>query len=62
MLRTVSVSLTNTYFHTQLFVEQFPISSTSYSNTATVLLRDDNFPPSDSEGVHKNTEPRKLTT
>ena len=47
------------YFHSQTFDEQFPISSNSYSNTATTLLRDDSFPPSP-EGVRKNNDPRKL--
>jgi hypothetical protein len=49
------------YFHSQVLEEQFPVSSTSYSNTPTMLLRNDMFPPSDAEGVRKNNEPRKLT-
>lgn len=36
-----------TYFHSHVIDEQFPISSVSYSNTPTILLRLDNFPPSD---------------
>lgn len=50
-----------TYFHSQVLEEQFPISSTSYSNIPTMLLRSDNFPPSDVEGIRKNIDPRKLT-
>src|SRR5919106_6020394 len=56
-----SPAVSLTYFHSQVFTEQFPVSSTSYSNTPTMLFRNDNFPPSDAEGVRKNNEPRKLT-
>ena len=39
------------YFHSQTFTEQFPVSSTSYSNTPIILFRNDIFPPSDAEDV-----------
>lgn len=48
-----------TYFHSHVIDEQFPISSVSYSNTPTILLRLDNFPPSDD--IWRYIAPLKLT-
>ena len=36
--------LLHSYFHSQTFAAVLPDSSASYSNTATRLLRKDNFP------------------
>jgi hypothetical protein len=56
LMESPADSLDHYYFHPQILGEQFPNSSTSYSSTPTMLLRDDNFSLSAVESVLKKSE------